>query len=56
MRRCSHCQGVGIMLYRVPEEARTGPHPPDALCYFCFLHLVKRRPKRPELLPEDVAG
>jgi hypothetical protein len=50
---CSNCQRDDPKLYRLPEKARAGPHSPDAICHFCFVRLIKRRPMKRELVSQE---
>jgi hypothetical protein len=43
---CSQCQHSVQMVYRVPARHLRGPRAPTALCYFCFLRMVGRKPTR----------
>jgi hypothetical protein len=43
---CSQCQRQDQRLYRVPDRDREGPRAPTAVCYFCFLRLVGRKPTK----------
>lgn len=47
---CANCQRDDPKLYRVPDKDRPGPHAPTAVCHFCFVRIVKRRPSKGDLV------
>lgn len=50
---CSNCQQEAPKLYQVPDQDRLSPHAPTAVCHFCFVRLVKRRPSKGDLIPRQ---
>lgn len=47
---CSNCQRGDLKRYQLPERARAGPRAPATVRHFCFVHIMKRRPLKRELV------
>ena len=50
---CPVCQRPDPKLYRLPADVWSGPVPPEAVCFFCYLRLTGNRPTRSRLASES---
>ena len=46
---CDHCQTADAKLYWLPASYATRKPGQLGVCYFCFIRLVRRSPRRSEL-------
>jgi hypothetical protein len=53
--QCGNCDLSVKKLYLLPSKARVHSDRVAELCYFCFLHLARRTPRRADVVPESTS-
>lgn len=52
---CRNCDSTASTLYALPAKLASQHHPDATLCYFCFLHLAHRTPRKADLAAPSVS-